>query len=304
MQMVRNNGDIYGNYSGVPNSGKSTQLIRDGRSVNYELRHYWAEQRDFSENNLANQKIVDDLSSLSKFSLKKNVLYKPESTSISDLLGESRYNVVCGDEGYLFALNLMAMDRFMVEFIQTINISRSKNNFVGFCFQNMERAIKALKERFNIWVHKPRKERAYLFARSNLFITKDPWHTKRILDAIGDESILYELNNHPDKVMIYKTKPLKPQVQALYDKLKSAAHMEIMQKRQIRDSIRETQDMIAEELFQKIKVEKSLAYASIPDYLRERYQFDENQIKGTMRRYLQYEEWKKVKAKRSEEAWT
>jgi len=276
LQLAKNDGDIYANYSGVPGYGKSTSAIRDGVDVVHFLRH------DFD---------ID----IPKFSLKRNVVYKPEAKDINDLLSYAKYNVKVFDEGYLVAMNIMPIDRFLIEFIQTINITRSKNNMISFCFQNMDRAVRALKERFNIWIHKPFKDRAYLFARSNLFITKDPWATGNLLKAFTDEQIMYHLRHNPNKVGSFKTYPLKPKQWEYYTKMKNEGQETTRKEREIREGITSATNELMEEIYKKISVDKSIAYADIGDYLRDTYDFSEPEIKGTVRRYLRYEEMRKIR---------
>ena len=224
-----------------------------------------------------------------KFSLKNNVVYKPEAKDMNDMLNQEKYNIKLFDEGYLVAMNLMPIDKFLLEFIQTVNITRSKNNYIGFCFQNMDRAIRALKERFNIWVHKTHKQRAYLFAKSNLFITKDPWATKKLLDCGGDElKMLYFLNHNPNKVCTFRTKAMKEKPWKHYKALKNQAQDEIKRNREIREGITQSHNLISEELYERINVKKDLAIGDIPDFLREKYDFDEPEIKGSIKRYYGY----------------
>lgn len=273
-----NDSDIYCNYSGVPGFGKSTLAVYDGWITNYYLHHDYHVAESLTMNQF----------------ISKNVVYKPTAKDINDLLRAKKYNVKVFDEGYLAALNLMPVDKFLVEFIQNVNITRSSCNSVGFCFQNMERAVRALKERFNLWVHKPFKARGYLFAKSNLFITKDPWGVKNLLDATTEEAILFHLNHNPNKVITFKTRPLKERAWKFYNELKVGAHEEIKKSRDIRESIAESHTILLDELYDKIS-SKNMALTDIPDYLREKYDFNESQIKGTSRSYLRYEEMKKIR---------
>lgn len=277
--MVVNDGDIYAIVSGVQSSGKSTVAIRMAKRVNYMLRQFFKKE-------------------VPKFNINQNVIFKPEKKDINELLSAKRYNTEVIDEGYLLALNLESSDKLVIYVVKVVSISRSKNNCIIMCFPNIKRATKGLMERFNIWIHKPSKKYSILFARSNKFITEDPWAITKILKSTSDNEIDYYLMKNPNKVCVFKSKALKPSDQDTYDELKAEGHLAFKKEQELREQYEKTDVFVLEDVYGRINaVTPMLNYDvdSISNYLKDAYQYNEAQIADFLRRYKRYDEMRKTK---------
>lgn len=283
LQMVRNDGDIAGLISGAVNTGKSTYAITLAKSIKHYLKAYF--KLDVTE-----------------FDYEKNVIYGQSKKGFDELLGDAQYNVVVIDEGYLTGLNLESTKDVTIYIGKVMNITRSKNNCILWCFQNMKRAARFLSERFNLWFHKPRKMFVILSARTNIFTTEDPWSVKKILKAESERAIKYYIKHNPNRVCYYKVPKLPTAEFNYYKKLKNAAHLEMKQNEESRAQMKQVKFSVLDELYSLIDGSKrgTLNIIDARDYLMDKYALSESEAKKYIKDYPNYASTKKVLKYRSE----
>ena len=274
LQMVRNDGDIAAVISGSVGSGKSTYGIQLAKKMIYYLREYF--------------KVINY-----DFDYKKNVVYGESKKLFDDMLGDSQFNVVVIDEGYLSGLNLESTKEITIFTGKVMNITRSKNNAILWCFQKMDRAAKFLSERFNLWYHKPRKRFVILFARTNIFTTKDPWGVKDLISATTERSIKFFIKHNTNRITYYATEKLPERELAIYKKYKIEAHQEIQRKEELKNKSKEVTVMVLKELYDRIGGGE-MNIIDVPTYLIKKYNFNESDIKKYLKKYGEYAQMRKI----------
>lgn len=281
LQLVRNDGDIAGLISGAVNTGKSTWAITLAQRIKFYLKEYFR---------------LD----VKPFSLENDVVYGKSKTSFDELLGDTQFNVKVIDEGYLSGLNLDSTKDVTVYIGKVMNITRSKNNVLLWCFQKMDRAAKFLSERFNLWYHKPRKQYVLLFARSNIFTPADPWGVKKLLEAKSERAIKHYLKHNLNKVTYFKVPKLPAAEFNRYKKLKALAHLEMKMQEETKARSREVTMSVLDELYVKIN-KGDLNVIDIPQYLSDKYSLTEAEVRTYIKKYGDYSTMKKVLKVKSEE---
>lgn len=273
--MVKADNDIQAVLSGVAGFGKSTLAIRYAIEISNNLRNHF---------NL----------DVPKFSVREHVIYEPRRSDFNDILRKDRYNVMVVDEGYLAALNLESNKNGVIELVKILNATRSKNNAVIFCFQNIRRATKGLMERFNVWMHKPSKVTGILMARSNVFTTEDPWGLDRILKARTERQINFFLATNPNRMCYFKTKPLGPKRWKAYNDLKRQAHTSIATKNELRENMVTAHTAMMDKVYEVVEQRKAVSPVDLRPWLQKRLpNFTENQLKKFIADYSAYSVYRK-----------
>jgi hypothetical protein len=283
--MVIGDNDIQAIISGVAGWGKSTLGIRYAININKYLRNYFD---------------ID----VPRFSIKEDIIYSPERSDFNEILRMDKYNTMVVDEGYLAALNLESNRDSVIQLVKILNATRSKNNAMIFCFQNIKRATKGLMERFNIWMHKPSKNYAILLARSNIFTTDDPWGLDNLLKARTPSQINFFLNINANKMTHFRTKKLKPKQWILYNKLKTEGHHRTASKNELKEDMIRTHSDMMEKVYEIVEKKKQINPIDLNTWLRKKIpNFTENQVKKFIKEYTDFSIHKKEKELKGTNWW-
>lgn len=288
--MVLKKGDIIKLISGINNSGKTWTSIPEARYANWLLRNYWAKAKELGFKLPID--VLEDLLKVKKFRMREDVIYYPDPTLIREKIADgSKFNTVAITEGMKSAINLRSYDPEVIDMILELFTERAQNNYISFEYQLTRRPPKLLISRFNIWLHKVSQAWMVLSMPSSVYRTEDPLLTKEIEKLKGDRKVsnwFTHKSGNVNFVAKLKAPKLKPKLDELFKKYRKEAKEQYEKGKGVRKSMGSAWYIKIEEYFKMAK-SGAIAYMSIPEVLREKHQFNDDEVRKFMKDYNNFQ---------------
>lgn len=293
--MVLKKGDIVKLISGINNSGKTWTSIPEARFANWLLRNYWAKPEENSfklPQYVLDDKVLEDLKKVKKFSMKEDVIYYPDPVSITQKVAEgSRFNTFCITEGLKAAINLRSYDPEVIDMILELFTERASNNYISFEYQLTRRPPKLLISRFNTWLQKMGQRWVILSMPSSLYRTEDPLYTKEIEKIKGDRKIsswFTHKSGNANFIAKFKAPKLKPKLDALFKKYRKEAKLIYEKGKGIKKSMGNVWYSKIEEYYKLVK-SGQIAYFALPEKLKKENDFTDEEVRKFLKDYNRFQ---------------
>jgi hypothetical protein len=228
----------------------------------------------------------------------RDILFTPASNDINELQNKDKqFQIKLIDDAYFIGLNLDFNVKLAKETTKVAMSTRGKHNCIIFNFQRPTRATKTLLERFKIMFFKPTCPDALLLCRSTLSVLSDDvWGLEPILKAKTDKARIRRIKRNQYYVEDITFRKLKPEMEAKYLALQSAALEERRKGKIIEDDVQNEFTKLAEEMHNKIEA-GDMAYMDIERVLKDPlgYNFNDGQFKLFSNFYKRFDMAQKIK---------